>query len=89
MVHHNGFNNTVRTAAAASERSSCALASCETREAHPQHFKRCAACRTVAYCSREHQVADWPAHKAVCKATRKAASEAIQAKDNAAGSSAA
>ena len=44
------------------------------REAHPQHFKRCAACRTVAYCSRKHQVADWPGHKAACKAARQAAS---------------
>ena len=60
-------------AASASGLRHCALASCGAREAHPQHFKRCAACRTVAYCSGEHQVADWPAHKAACKAARKAA----------------
>ena len=51
---------------------SCALASCGAKEAHPDHFKSCAACRAVAYCCREHQVADWPSHKAACKAARKA-----------------
>ena len=49
---------------------SCALASCGTKEAHPQHFKLCAACKAVVYCSREHQVQDWPAHKAACKLAR-------------------
>ena len=52
---------------------SCALAGCGAREAHPHHFKSCGACRTVAYCRREHQLEDWPAHKAACKAARKAA----------------
>ena len=32
-----------------------------------------ASCRGVVYCCREHQVSDWPAHKAACKAARKAA----------------
>ena len=50
----------------------CALPGCGAKEAHPAHFKRCAACRAVVYCSKEHQVQDWPAHKAVCKAARKA-----------------
>jgi len=27
----------------------------------------CAACRTVHYCSKEHQVADWKQHKVNCK----------------------
>ena len=49
----------------------CALASCGVREAHPQHFKSCAACLGVVYCCREHQVADWSAHKAACKSARK------------------
>ena len=31
----------------------------------------CAACRCVAYCSRECQAADWPAHKVTCKESRK------------------
>ena len=28
----------------------CALPGCGAREAHPAHFKSCAACRTVVYC---------------------------------------
>ena len=52
---------------------SCALAGCGAREAHPHHFKSCAACRTVAYCRREHQVEGWAAHKVACKAARRAA----------------
>jgi len=53
-------------------RRSCALAGCGAKEAHPQHFKSCAACRTVVYCRREHQVEGWPAHKKECKAACKA-----------------
>jgi len=53
---------------------SCALAGCGAREAHPEHFKSCAACRTVVYCCCEHQVEAWPSHKAACKAACKAAS---------------
>jgi hypothetical protein len=49
----------------------CGLASCGAREAHPDHFKTCAACRKVAYCSKEHQAEHWPAHRAACKAARK------------------
>jgi hypothetical protein len=45
---------------------------CAAREAHPAQFKSCAACRAVVYCCREHQVADWPSHKAACKAAGKA-----------------
>ena len=30
----------------------------------------CAACRSVVYCSRECQAADWAAHKALCKELR-------------------
>ena len=51
----------------------CALAGCAASESHVSQFKRCGACRTVCYCSREHQVEDWPSHKASCKAARKAA----------------
>ena len=50
----------------------CALGSCAAREAPFSHFPKCSACKTVVYCCKEHQVADWPAHKAVCKAARKA-----------------
>ena len=55
---------------------SCALPGCGAREAHPAHFKSCAACRVVVYCCREHQVAGWPGHKKACKAARKAAAAA-------------
>ena len=51
-----------------SGRRRCALAGCGAKEAHVSHFKACAACKAVVYCSREHQVADWPNHKAACKA---------------------
>ena len=54
----------------------CQLASCGAKEAHVSLFSRCAACKTVVYCSREHQVADWPSHKKACKAARKAAAAA-------------
>jgi hypothetical protein len=48
----------------------CALAGCASKEVHVSQFKRCGACRTVFYCCRDHQLADWPAHKAACKAAR-------------------
>jgi len=51
----------------------CSLGSCGARELHPGHYKQCGACKAVAYCCREHQLEDWPAHKAACKAARKAA----------------
>ena len=55
---------------------SCALPGCGAKEAHPTHFKSCAACRAVVYCCREHQVEGWPGHKKACKAARKAAAAA-------------
>ena len=54
----------------------CSLAGCAAREVHAWQFKRCAACKLAQYCCKEHQVADWPAHKAACKAARKAAAAA-------------
>jgi hypothetical protein len=60
---------------AAGRLQQCALAGCAACESHASHFKRCGACRTVCYCCREHQVEDWPSHKAACKAARKAAAE--------------
>ena len=62
-------------AAAAPGLRSCALETCSARDAHPSHFKSCAACRIPAYCCKEHQTEDWPSHKAACKAARKAAAE--------------
>jgi hypothetical protein len=57
----------------------CSLAACAARETYPAQFKHCGACKAAAYCSKEHQTADWPAHKAACKAARKAAAAAAQA----------
>jgi len=66
-----------RAAASAPELlRSCALASCGAKEAHVSHFSRCAACKTVVYCSKTCQTADWPDHKKACKAARKAAEAA-------------
>ena len=62
--------------AAARGLRTCSLASCGSKEAHVSHFKRCSACQQAFYCCREHQLADWPAHKAACKAARKAAAAA-------------
>jgi len=67
------FTAAIRTAMAAPGLRSCCLAGCGAKEAHPQHFKRCSACQDVVYCSKEHQLEAWPAHKAACKAARKAA----------------
>jgi hypothetical protein len=61
---------------AAGRLQQCTLAGCAAHESHPSHFKRCGACRAVCYCCREHQVEDWPSHKAACKAARKAAADA-------------
>jgi hypothetical protein len=51
----------------------CALHTCGAQEVHASQFKRCSACLSVVYCCKEHQVQDWPAHKAACRAARKAA----------------
>jgi hypothetical protein len=63
-----------RDALAGAGLRSCALgAACGKREATRQQFKLCSACKTVAYCCREHQAAHWPVHKAACKVARTAA----------------
>ena len=71
-THRDKYAAVVRAAMAAPGLRSCALASCSASEAHPQHFKSCAACRTVVYCCREHQVEGWPSRKKACKAACKA-----------------
>jgi hypothetical protein len=40
-------------------------------EPHAKAFKLCSACMRVVYCTKEHQAADWPAHRAACKAARR------------------
>jgi hypothetical protein len=49
---------------------------CGARELHVDHFKRCAACKGPRFCSKDCQLANWQAHKADCKAARKAAAGA-------------
>jgi hypothetical protein len=71
-------------------RRGCARDACREREVHASQFKRCAACSTVVYCGKACQTADWPAHKAACKAARKAAAAAAaqhELPDDAAGPS--
>jgi hypothetical protein len=63
------------TSAAARGLRRCALPSCGAREVHVPHYKLCAACQTVVYCSKAHQAEHWAAHKAACKVARKAAAE--------------
>jgi hypothetical protein len=70
---------TVAVEAALRGLHTCALSGCSATEVHVSQFKKCGACKTVAYCCKEHQVEDWPAHKAACKTARKSGA----AKDNA------
>jgi hypothetical protein len=53
-------------------------AHCGAHEVHVAQFKRCGACKEkdVVYCCKSCQAANWPAHKAACKAARKAAAAA-------------
>ena len=74
-TEHRAWEAEVQKSMTAPDLRSCALDSCGATEAHPAHFKSCAACRAVVYCCREHQVAGWPAHKKACKAARKAAAK--------------
>ena len=48
---------------------SCALPSCDKKEASVQQYKFCSACRSVWYCSEEHGALHWAEHKPVCRAT--------------------
>src|SRR5689334_3958716 len=40
-----------------------------------QKLSHCGRCRTVQYCSVEHQREDWPGHKVVCKQLARAAAD--------------
>jgi hypothetical protein len=71
-------NATAAATAAARGLHFCALHTCGAQEVHASQFKRCSACSGVVYCCKEHQVQDWPAHKAACRATRKAAEQSAE-----------
>ena len=36
-----------------------------------EYFKKCAKCRSAAYCSKDCQIKHWPVHKTVCKSAPK------------------
>mmetsp|Transcript_14133 Transcript_14133/g.20879 ORF Transcript_14133/g.20879 Transcript_14133/m.20879 type:complete len:581 (-) Transcript_14133:644-2386(-) len=50
----------------ASPYAPCANPPCKEIEANVKEFKACARCRTVAYCSKSCQAADWKLHKLGC-----------------------
>ncbi|KAF8206808.1 hypothetical protein K438DRAFT_1816452 [Mycena galopus ATCC 62051] len=45
----------------------CSRPECLAQEAEATQFKRCAACRLVAYCGPDCQKTDWKRHKSACK----------------------
>jgi hypothetical protein len=77
LVEADEAHQTAAAAATAAARGLhfCALRACGAQEVHASQFKRCSACLSVVYCCKEHQVQDWPAHKAACRAARKAAEQ--------------
>jgi hypothetical protein len=75
-AHTTHANATAAATAAARGLHFCALPTCGAQEVHASQFKRCSACSGVVYCCKEHQVQAWPAHKAACRAARKAAEAA-------------
>ena len=44
----------------------CAWPSCDKVERTVREFKQCSGCRSVWYCSPEHQMLDWGEHRKVC-----------------------
>jgi hypothetical protein len=75
MAYNTRATATAAATAAARGLHFCALHTCGAQEVHASQFKRCSACLSVVYCCKEHQVQDWPAHKAACRAARKAAEQ--------------
>ncbi|KAI2621928.1 hypothetical protein GGS26DRAFT_568528 [Hypomontagnella submonticulosa] len=45
---------------------------CPSHSAASPHLLRCAGCRAIRYCSREHQVSHRPQHKSACSKIKKA-----------------
>ena len=65
------------SAAEQNQRELYTCAACD-KDLTAQNPKRCAACRLVAYCSKECQKAHWKAHKKDCAAAAAAAAAAEQ-----------
>ena len=67
----------------------CAWPSCDKVERTVREFKQCSGCRSVWYCSPEHQMLDWGEHRKTCgelnAARKKAAKEAESAAKGEAG----
>ena len=63
----------------------CALPSCDKVERTVREFKQCSGCRCVWYCSPEHQMLDWGAHKKDCHQLDKARRAAMAAGGEASG----
>lgn len=40
---------------------------CKATPAPGLRLSRCAKCRIIKYCSKQHQKMDWPLHKTICK----------------------
>lgn len=41
---------------------------CHVCKQFSPNLRRCVACKTLAYCSKDHQKLDWPQHKSLCRA---------------------
>ena len=61
----------------------CALPSCDKVERTVREFKQCSGCRSVWYCSPEHQMLDWGQHKKHCQKLDKARRAAMAARGEA------
>ena len=63
----------------------CAWPSCDKVEHTIREFKQCSGCRSVWYCSPEHQMLDWGTHKKACEELDKARRAAMAAGGEASG----
>ena len=57
----------------------CAWPSCDMVERTVREFKQCSGCRSVCYCSPEHHMLDWGAHRKECQKLDKARRAAMAA----------
>ena len=57
---------------------SCGLPGCEIKVIKGG---LCSQCRSVNYCSKEHQRSDWPSHKSTCRAAKKQPKQTVSSLD--------